>query len=81
MDKKAIEKIMENESLLERFIEVLIEEINDDDEAFYKKGTDGSNGRVDTGKPGKPGRILASAMRRWRNQKERDRLMPVPHVF
>ena len=38
MDKKAIEKIMENESLLERFIEVLIEEINDDDEAFYKKG-------------------------------------------
>ena len=37
MDKKAIEKIMENESLLERFIEVLIEEINDDDEAFYKK--------------------------------------------
>lgn len=38
MDKKAIEEIMENESLLERFIEVLIEEINDDDEAFYKKG-------------------------------------------
>lgn len=38
MDKKAIEKIMENESLLERFIEVLIEEINDDDEAYYKKG-------------------------------------------
>ncbi len=38
MDKKAIEEIMENESLLERFIEVLIEEINDDDEAYYKKG-------------------------------------------
>ena len=38
MDKKAIEEIMENKSLLERFIEVLIEEINDDDEAFYKKG-------------------------------------------
>ena len=38
MDKKAIEEIMENESLLERFIEVLIEEINDNDEAYYKKG-------------------------------------------
>ena len=38
MDKKAIEEIMENESLLERFIEVLIEEINDDDDAYYKKG-------------------------------------------
>ena len=38
MDKKAIEEIMENESLLERFVEVLIEEINNDDEAYYKKG-------------------------------------------
>ena len=38
MDKKTIEEIMENESLLERFVEVLIEEINDDDEAYYKKG-------------------------------------------
>ncbi len=38
MDKKAIEVIMENESLLERFMEVLMEEINNDDEAYYKKG-------------------------------------------
>ena len=28
---------MENEALLERFMEVLIEEINNDDEAYYKK--------------------------------------------
>lgn len=38
MNKKTIEEIMENESLLERFMEVLIEEINDDDEAYNKKG-------------------------------------------
>ena len=38
MDKKTIEEIMENESLLERFVEVLINEINNDDEAYYKKG-------------------------------------------
>ena len=37
MDKKVIKEIMENESLLERFMEVLIEEINNDDEAYYKK--------------------------------------------
>lgn len=29
---------MENESLLERFVEVLVNEINNDDEAYYKKG-------------------------------------------
>ena len=28
---------MENESLLERFMEVLVDEINNDDEAYYKK--------------------------------------------
>ena len=38
MDKKTIVGMMENESLLERFMEVLIEEINNDDEAYYKKG-------------------------------------------
>ena len=38
MNKKAIEEILENESLLERFMEVLIEEINNDDEAYSKKG-------------------------------------------
>lgn len=38
MDKKAIEEIMENDSLLERFVEVLLEEINNDDEVYYKKG-------------------------------------------
>ena len=37
MDKKTIVEMMENESLLERFMEVLIEEINNDDEAYYKK--------------------------------------------
>lgn len=37
MDKKAIEEIMENESLLERFMEVLLKEISNDDEAYYKK--------------------------------------------
>lgn len=37
MDKKVIKEIMENEALLERFMEVLIEEINNDDEAYYKK--------------------------------------------
>ena len=38
MDKKAIKKIMESESQLERFMEVLLDEINNDDEAYYKKG-------------------------------------------
>lgn len=36
MDKKTIVEMMENESLLERFMEVLIEEINNDDEAGYR---------------------------------------------
>ena len=38
MDKKAIKEIMESESQLERFMEVLLDEINNDDEAYYKKG-------------------------------------------
>lgn len=38
MDKKAIMVIMEDEALLERFMEVLLDEINNDDEAYYKKG-------------------------------------------
>ena len=38
MDKKAIEKIMESEGMLERFVETLVDEINNDDEAYYKKG-------------------------------------------
>lgn len=38
MDKKAIEEIMANDALLERFMEILVEEINNDDEAYYKKG-------------------------------------------
>ena len=37
MDKKTIVEMMENESLLERFMEVLIEEINNDDEATIRK--------------------------------------------
>lgn len=38
MDKKAIEEIMANDALLERFMEILVDEINNDDEAYYKKG-------------------------------------------
>lgn len=38
MDKKAIEESLENEGLLERFVETLVDEINNDDEAYYKKG-------------------------------------------
>ena len=38
MDKKAIEEILESDGLLERFVEVLVDEINNDDEAYYKKG-------------------------------------------
>lgn len=37
MEKKAIEEIMESEGLLERFVKTLVEEINNDDEAYYKK--------------------------------------------
>ncbi|SNU03248.1 hypothetical protein SAMN06298211_101433 [Prevotellaceae bacterium MN60] len=38
MNKKVIEDILENESLLERFVEILVEEIINDDEVYYKKG-------------------------------------------
>ena len=38
MDKKAIEEIMANDALLERLMEILVDEINNDDEAYYKKG-------------------------------------------
>lgn len=38
MDKKAIEEVMENEGLLEKFVETLLDEINNDDEPYYKKG-------------------------------------------
>lgn len=38
MDKKTIKEIMESESQLERFMEVLLDEINNDDEAYHKKG-------------------------------------------
>ena len=38
MDKKAIEEILESEGLLERFVETLVDEINNDDEAYDKKG-------------------------------------------
>ena len=38
MDKKAIEEIMANDALLERFMEILVDEINNDDEAYFKKG-------------------------------------------
>lgn len=38
MDKKAIEEIIANDALLERFMEILVDEINNDDEAYYKKG-------------------------------------------
>lgn len=38
MDKKAIEEIIANDALLERFMEILVDEINNDDETYYKKG-------------------------------------------
>lgn len=38
MDKKAIEEILENEGMLEKFVETLVDEINNDDEAYDKKG-------------------------------------------
>ena len=38
MNNSNILTTLENEELLERFAEVLIEEINNDDEALYKKG-------------------------------------------
>ena len=38
MNKKAIEEVLKSEEMLERFMETLIDEINNDDEAYYKKG-------------------------------------------
>ena len=38
MDRERIENILNDEAQLERFVEVLVDEINDDDEAYDKKG-------------------------------------------
>ena len=38
MDNKIVEEIIANDALLERFMEILVDEINNDDEAYYKKG-------------------------------------------
>ena len=38
MDRERIESILNNEAQLERFVEVLVDEINNDDEAYDKKG-------------------------------------------
>lgn len=38
MDTKRIESIINDDALLERFVEILIDEIDNDDEAYYKKG-------------------------------------------
>jgi len=38
MDKKAIENILKSEEMLERFVETLVDEVNNDDEAYDKKG-------------------------------------------
>lgn len=38
MNTNKIHEILGNESLLEQFVEKLIEEINNDDEVLYKKG-------------------------------------------
>jgi hypothetical protein len=38
MDKERIENILNDEAQLERFVEVLVDEINNDDEAYDKKG-------------------------------------------
>ena len=38
MDKKAVEEVLKNECLLEGFVETLVDEINNDDEAYDKKG-------------------------------------------
>ena len=37
MDKERIENILNDEAQLERFVEVLVDEINNDDEAYDKK--------------------------------------------
>lgn len=38
MDSNRINILLSNDALLERFTEILIDEINDDDESFEKKG-------------------------------------------
>ena len=38
MDRERIENILNDEVQLERFVEVLVDEINNDDEAYNKKG-------------------------------------------
>lgn len=38
MNRSIIEAVLENEQLLERFAETLIDEINNDDEPLEKKG-------------------------------------------
>lgn len=38
MDKKALEEVLVNENLLERFVETMVNEINNDDEVYCKKG-------------------------------------------
>ena len=38
MDRERIENILNDEAQLERFVEVLVDEINNDDEAYDKKG-------------------------------------------
>ena len=38
MNKNVIQRILDEDSLLEQFTELLIEEINNDDEAMDKKG-------------------------------------------
>ena len=38
MNKERIENILNAEAQLERFVDVLVDEINDDDEAYDKKG-------------------------------------------
>ncbi len=38
MDKERIENILNDEAQLERFVEVLVDEINNDDEAYNKEG-------------------------------------------
>jgi len=37
MDRERIENILNDEAQLERFVEVLVDEINNDDEAYDKK--------------------------------------------
>ena len=38
MDSSKINILLNNDALLERFTEILIDEINDDDESYEKKG-------------------------------------------